>query len=54
MKKIKDQLTNTTCKQFVANIVDKNYSDANSTLQKMIEIKLSERIRSSLAEKNKQ
>ena len=38
-------------KHFISNIVDKNYSNANSALQKMIEIKLSERIKSTLAEK---
>ena len=46
------QSAKTVCKQFIANLVDKNYSQANSTLQKMVEIKLSSRIRSALAEKN--
>lgn len=46
------QSAKTACKQFIANLVDKNYSQANSTLQKMVEIKLSNRIRSALAEKN--
>ena len=46
------QSAKTVCKQFIANLVDKNYSEANSTLQKMVEIKLSNRIRSALAEKN--
>ena len=48
---IKDPSIKTACKQFVTDIVDKNYSNANSALQKMIEIKLSERIKSTLAEK---
>jgi len=46
------QSVKATCKQFIANLVDKNYSEANSSLQKMVEIKLSSRIRSALAEKN--
>ena len=36
-------------KQFISNIVDKNYSQANTSLQKMIENKLKEKIKSSLA-----
>lgn len=36
-------------KQFIANIVNKNYSEANNTLQKMIENKLKEKIKTSLA-----
>lgn len=36
-------------KGFIANIADKNYSGANTTLQKMIENKLKERIQSALA-----
>lgn len=39
-------------KQFIANIADKNYSDANQSLQKMIENKLKNRIKQSLAQKN--
>lgn len=39
-------------KQFIANIADKNYSDANKSLQKMIENKLKNRIKQSLASKN--
>jgi hypothetical protein len=35
-------------KQFISNIVDKNYSQANTSLQKMIENKLKERIKNSL------
>lgn len=41
-------------KQFIANIVDKNYSQANSSLQKMIENKLKDRIKNSLTSKNNQ
>jgi len=36
-------------KQFISNIVDKNYSQANTSLQKMIENKLKEKIKNSLA-----
>ena len=39
-------------KQFIAKIADKNYSGANASLQKMIENKLKERIKSSLTPKN--
>ena len=39
-------------KQFIANIADKNYSDANKSLQKMIENKLKNRIKQTLASKN--
>ena len=39
-------------KQFIANIADKNYNDANKSLQKMIENKLKNRIKQSLAQKN--
>lgn len=39
-------------KQFISNIVDKNYSQANTSLQKMIENKLKNRIKSSLDQKN--
>jgi hypothetical protein len=35
-------------KQFVANVANKDYSQANSSLQKMIENKLKERIKSTL------
>lgn len=38
-------------KQFIANIADKNYSQANNFLQKMIENKLKERIKVSLSPK---
>ena len=39
-------------KQFIANIADKNYSNANTSLQKMIEVKLKNRIKHSLTPKN--
>jgi hypothetical protein len=39
-------------KKFIANIADKNYSQANTSLQKMIENKLKEQIKSSLTPKN--
>lgn len=39
-------------KQFIASIADKNYSSANSSLQKMIETKLKNRIKHSLTPKN--
>jgi hypothetical protein len=38
-------------KQFIANVADKNYKQANNFLQKMIENKLKERIKSSLSVK---
>ena len=38
-------------KRFVTNIVDKNYSQANNSLQKMIENKLKERIQHELTSK---
>lgn len=37
-----------TIKQFVAKISDKNYSEANQALNKIIENKLKERIKTSL------
>lgn len=43
---------NKDIKQFISNIVDKNYSQANTTLQKMVENKLKNRIKSSLDQKN--
>lgn len=43
---------NKDIKQFISNIVDKNYSQANNTLQKMVENKLKNRIKSSLDQKN--
>ena len=39
-------------KKFISNIADKNYSEANQSLQKMIENKLKSRIKTSLAPKN--
>ena len=39
-------------KQFIANIADKNYSQANASLQKMIENKLKDKIKLSSAPKN--
>lgn len=41
----------TQIKQFIGNIADKNYSQANKQLQKMIENKLKERIKTSLSQK---
>ena len=41
-------------KQFIANIADKNYSEANKSLQKMIENKIKDRIRTSVVQKNNQ
>ena len=35
-------------KQFIANIVNKNYSEANTSLQRTIETKLKERIKNCL------
>lgn len=34
----------TAVKSFIASLCDKNYKDANTSLQKMIETKLRERI----------
>jgi hypothetical protein len=42
MDKIKD------IKHFIANIADKNYSQANTSLQKMIENKLKDRIKTAI------
>ena len=39
-------------KTFIANIAYKNYSQANASLSKMIENKLKNKIKSSLAPKN--
>lgn len=39
-------------KSFITNIVDKNYSGANASLQKMIENKLKERIQKAIGSKN--
>lgn len=38
-------------KRFISNIADKNYSQANVSLQKMIEHKLKERIQHALVTK---
>jgi hypothetical protein len=38
-------------KQFISSMVDKNYSEANKHLQKMIEAKLADRIKAALADK---
>lgn len=45
-------MQNKDTKQFIANIVDKNYSEANKSLQKMIENKLKGKIKTALAQKN--
>jgi hypothetical protein len=37
-----------TTKTFISNIVDKNYSEANKSLHKMVENKIKERIKSSV------
>lgn len=37
--------------QFISNVLEKNYKEANVSLQKMIENKLKERIKRSLEEK---
>jgi hypothetical protein len=45
-------MSNTTeIKKFIASIADKNYKQANTHLQKMVENKLKEKIKSSLAQK---
>ena len=38
-------------KQFIANIANKDYSQANASLQKIIEVKLKERVKASLTPK---
>lgn len=38
------QQTTTAIKSFIASLCDKNYKEANTSLQKMIETKLRERI----------
>lgn len=38
-------------KTFIANLVDKNYSQANANLQKMVEYKIKERVQRVLAPK---
>jgi hypothetical protein len=39
-------------KRFISNITNKNYSEANQSLQKMIETKLKTRIKQSQAQEN--
>lgn len=39
-------------KGFISQIVDKNYGQANQALQKIIEDKLKERIKTAIAQKN--
>ena len=39
-------------KQFIANVADKNYSDAQKSLQKMIENKLKDKVKQALVPKN--
>lgn len=39
-------------KTFIANVANKNYSEANKSLQKMIENKLKERIKTAITSKN--
>lgn len=43
--------TKKVVRQFISNIASKDYNQANSSLQKMIEIKLKERIKTSLTPK---
>lgn len=43
---------NQQVKQFIANIANKEYKDANVSLQKVIETKLKERIKDALVPKN--
>jgi hypothetical protein len=50
---MKQELTS-TAKTFISNLVDKNYKSANTDLQKLVELKLTERIRSTVAQKNNQ
>jgi|688.fasta_scaffold2211527_2 hypothetical protein len=38
-------------KEFISNIAEKNYSQANASLQRMIETKLKERVQRALAVK---
>lgn len=45
-------IANTNIKAFVASIVDKDYSQANQNLQKLIEDKLKQRINSTITPKN--
>jgi len=43
---------NTTIKAFISNIAEKDYKQANQSLQSMIELKLKERIQSIAIQKN--
>jgi hypothetical protein len=43
---------NKTTKEFISNIVEKNYKQANVSLHKMVETKIKERIKQSLEQKN--
>jgi len=42
----------TEIKKFISQIADKNYSQANQSLSKMIELKLKNRIKQTLIAKN--
>lgn len=44
-------MENQNLKQFIANIADKNYKQASTFLQKVVEDKLKSRIKQDLAEK---
>jgi len=44
-------MENQNLKQFIANIADKNYKQANTFLQKVVEDKLKNRIKQDLIEK---
>ena len=44
-------MENKNLKQFIANIADKNYKQANTFLQKVVEDKLKIRIKQDLIEK---
>ena len=39
-------------KQFIAKIVDRNYKEANASLQKMVETKIKQRIANAVSQKN--
>jgi len=43
---------NKNIKQFISRMADRNYSEANKTLQKVVEEKLKQRVRSSLDSSN--
>ena len=44
-------MENKNLKQFIANVADKNYKQASTFLQKVVEDKLKNRIKQDLAEK---